>query len=368
MSANVKRETMAATPDNNQMIARLTSLAEVLAALDAVEPVGGREMEPVASRVLATDVLASTRPAVATALIDGWAINAEATRDAGSYAPAILPKVPPRIDAGEAMPKGANSVVPFDSISVKGAVAEALVAVTPGDGVLPAGSGCDDKTPLRRAGDILRASDVAVFAAAGVTRVRLREPRIRIMPVREDAIIAAAAKLVASDIERQGGLPSIAKAGEADALVVIGGTGSGRNDRAVTEFARTGRLAFHGIGLRPGETAALGFLGSKPVLLMPGRIDAALAVWLTVGRRMLAKLSGMVESERTIPVALTRKVTSTVGLAEFVPVHVQGDSAEPLASNYLPLSVLARANGWILVPAESEGYQAGTTVAVRAWL
>ena len=32
--------------------------------------------------------------------------------------------------------------------------------------------------------------------------------------------------------------------------------------------------------------------GTRPVLLLPGRLDAALAVWLVLGRRMLARLSG----------------------------------------------------------------------------
>ncbi len=64
---------------------------------------------------------------------------------------------------------------------------------------------------------------------------------------------------------------------------------------------------------------------------------------------------------------LARKVTSTVGLAEVVPVRRDDGKAEPLASKYLPLSSLTRSDGWILVPAESEGYSAGAQVQVRPW-
>jgi molybdopterin biosynthesis enzyme len=67
---------------------------------------------------------------------------------------------------------------------------------------------------------------------------------------------------------------------------------------------------------------------------------------------------------------LARKVSSTVGLAELVPVRHSTDNAEevePLATRYLPLSSLTRADGWILVPAESEGYPAGAAVNVRPW-
>ena len=61
------------------------------------------------------------------------------------------------------------------------------------------------------------------------------------------------------------------------------------------------------------------------------------------------------------------KVTSTVGLAEVIPVRRSGAMAEPLAAKYLSLATLARSDGWILVPAESEGYSAGAEVQVRPW-
>jgi molybdopterin molybdotransferase len=152
-----------------------------------------------------------------------------------------------------------------------------------------------------------------------------------------------------------------------DAIIAIGGTGSGRNDASVQTLARTGRVAMHGLALTPGETAALGFVGSRPVLLLPGRLDAALSVWLTVGRRMLARLAGGGDNDLGTTATLARKVTSTVGLAEVVPVRRIGDNVEPLATKFLPLSALTRSDGWILVPADSEGYAAGAPVQVKQW-
>ena len=46
----------------------------------------------------------------------------------------------------------------------------------------------------------------------------------------------------------------------------------------------------------------------------------------------------------------------------------QTGGAEPIASGYWPLQAIARANGWILVPGDSEGYPAGAEVVVRALL
>ena len=62
---------------------------------------------------------------------------------------------------------------------------------------------------------------------------------------------------------------------------------------------------------------------------------------------------------------LSRKVTSAIGIAEMIPVRRDGGEVEPLASGYLPLQALARADGWILVAADSEGHPAGTVVSVR---
>jgi molybdopterin biosynthesis enzyme len=62
---------------------------------------------------------------------------------------------------------------------------------------------------------------------------------------------------------------------------------------------------------------------------------------------------------------LSRKVSSSLGLAEVIPVRRSGAQVEPLASGYLSLATLATADGWILAPPDSEGYPAGTIVTVR---
>jgi molybdopterin biosynthesis enzyme len=374
---------MAANSEALQLIARLTPLAEVLALIDAeVKPVTPRTLDVAAAagRTLAVDVSAPARPSAPIALQDGWALSADLTLGAGGYAPAMLARLPSRVVAGQAMPPDTDSVAPFDAVKAADGRAEALVAVNPGDGMLPAGGDCDPTIPLRRAGERLRITDVAGFAAAGLARVTVREPRIHVLPLRGTAIINAAASLVAADIERRGGAARLDAAGRgldvalaaetADAIVAIGGTGSGRNDTSVQLLAREGRLAVHGVALAPGETAAFGFAGTRPVLLLPGRLDAALAVWLAVGRRVLEQLAAGKHNEPADHLTLARKVASTVGLAELVPVRRSADDAgevEPLATRYLPLSSLTRADGWILVPADSEGYAAGSAVQVRPW-
>jgi len=38
--------------------------------------------------------------------------------------------------------------------------------------------------------------------------------------------------------------------------------------------ARVGEVAYHGIGITPGETTAVGSAGTRPVLLLRGRPQA----------------------------------------------------------------------------------------------
>ena len=365
-----------------QTITRLTPLAEVLAALDSrVKPVAPRSVDVTAAtgRALAADAIAPARPSAAMALADGWALAAADTLGAGGYAPVALMTPPRRVEAGQAMPAGTDSVAPLGAVKIAKDRAEALVTVNPGDSVLAAGGDNDPSIPLRHAGERLRATDIAALACINCSRVSVREPCIRVVPLRGNAMIAATANLVAGDIEKRGGVAKLDETSgdfdgvlldeNADAVIAIGGTGSGRNDSSVRTLARAGRVAVHGMALTPGETAAFGFAGPRPVLLLPGRLDAALAVWLTVGRRMLDCLAGVKDNENeageTLPLA--RKVTSTVGVAEVVPVRRKDGRLEPLAAKYLPLSSLARSDGWILVAADSEGFAAGTQVPMRPW-
>lgn len=365
--------------DHAQRIARLTPLSDALALLDAVTPVAARmvRLEDADGLVLAADVTAPRAPDRPVALLDGWAVRAEETQDAGGYAPAPLSGQPQRVDSGDDLPAGTDTVAPLDTIGFSAAGAEALTPFAAGEGVLPPGGDCTDGAVLRHAGEWLRNCDLAVLTIAGIERVSVRMPRIAIAPAKRDRIADAIVEMIACDIPRLGGEPWIGQTGEidavlrledADAVVIVGGTGSGRDDGSVVALADVGRVAVHGIALAPGETTAAGFVGNRPVLLVPGRLDAALAAWLTMGRRMLERLCAATAEEPESRAALARKVTSTVGVADVIPVTREGDTVRPLAAKYLPLSVLARAEGWILVPADSEGYPAGAAVTVKAWL
>jgi molybdopterin biosynthesis enzyme len=279
-----------------------------------------------------------------------------------------LRPAPVWVDAGAVLPNDTDAMLPADAVTVSESSAEAHASATAGDGVLAAGADAAVGQVLRRAGETLRAADVAALQAVGISRVMVREPRVRVVSVGADQAALAVARGVAAHganvifvraLER-------ALAEPADAIVAIGGTGAGRNDASVSRLARAGTVDIHGFGVSPGETSALGSVGARPVLLLPARLDAALAAFLVVGQALLRGLTGAPICPG-MPVVLARKIVSTVGLAEVVPVRRVADGVEPLASGYWPMQAIAGADGWVYLPPESEGYAAGAHVEMRAF-
>ena len=363
-----------------QRISRLTPLRAILALIESrVSPVKARKCATAAAAgfTLADDVVTAERPTSSIALSDGFAVDAAAVADAGPYAPALLPALPQWIEAGQSLPIGTDAVAPLDAITQRGERVEVIVPVLAGQGILPAGGDAAAQTVLRRAGERMRDIDCAVAAAVGFAELNVREPRIWIARGRAattpliDAGLAMLARFVGkSGATIHGELTDLHEAlarDEADAVIALGGTGGGRDDESVRTLARLGRVEAHGVAVAPGETAAFGFAGERPVLLMPGRIDAALALWLLIGRRLVAKLAGGGVADTPTVMPLKRKATSTIGMTELIPVSCADGMAEPLGSGYLSFTALARSDGWIVVPADSEGFAAGAQVAVTLW-
>jgi molybdopterin biosynthesis enzyme len=199
----------------------------------------------------------------------------------------------------------------------------------------------------------------------------VREPRVRVVAMPGCDAVALA---ISRAISAHGAVVIFVRALEraladeqTDMVITVGGIGEGRHDASVAMLARIGQVDIHGFGIAPGETAALGTAKGHPVLMLSDGLDAALAAFLVVGEPLLRRLTGLAAREPGTPVALTREIVSTIGLAEVVPLRRTGDGAEPLASGHWPLQALTRADGFVLLPPESEGFAAGTVVEMRAF-
>src|SRR4029077_8060075 len=294
--------------------------------------------------VLAEDVQPPQCPPRPIALRDGFAVAAADIADASPYTPVPLGLTACRVDVGGGLPSGTDAVVPVDAITLRGDRAEAVAPLAPGEGVLAPGGDAAPATALRRAGERLRALDLAAMAAVGIAEVTIRAPRLALArataaktPVLNavQVTLARCAEKAGCTVRESNSLAQALSEAQCDAVIGIGGTGSGRRDGAVQDLARLGQVEAHGIAICPGETTAVGFVGNRPFLLVPGRLDAALVVWLLIGRHLVAKLADGVVEDTPMILPLRRKVTSTIGMTEIIPVSCSDGMAEPLGSGYL---------------------------------
>ncbi|WP_171070211.1 molybdopterin-binding protein [Methylobacterium terricola] len=353
--------------------AALARLARPVAAVMAglTEAVGGVAAQDVA--------VAAGLPRDRTALRDGWAMRADSVVGASPYAPVRLARPPAWVEAGDPLPPGTDALLPPEAIGADPLEIEAEVAA--GEGTRAPGTELPAGIRLVAAGERLSALHALALAAAGIDRVPVRRPHLRLVGTGPDALTP----VLQAWIVARGGTAEIGRAPEgaggagaealaaaladalarpgADAVVVIGGTGPGRRDASAEALARAGRLEAHGVALRPGESAGFGAAGDRPVLLLPGRPDAGLAAWLALGRPLLAALAGAAADPPHV-VSLTRKVASVIGLTEVVFLRRVAAGAEPLGGAEIPLHRLAFADSALLVPPAHEGYPAGTPVEV----
>ena len=322
-------------------------------------------------------------PALPVAARDGWAVTAADTEGASPYAPAILPTPPVRIAPGDRLPAGADAVLAPFELSEDGPFATAVAAVAPGEGVRRPGEEIAPGTLLRDADERLAARDLPALAALGIVEVAVRRPRLGWIatgdeivadPVRDTLAPLLASLASAAAFHRLPPVPdepgAIAAALHAaaaahDLLVLSGGTGEGRDDRSAEALRAAGTLRLHGIGARPGTTAGFGAVDGRPVLLLPGRAEDALAAWVLLGHALLARLAGE-RLRRRLRATLARKVAATVGVAEIVPVRLSGGLAEPLAVGAVPLAALSAADALLVVPPGAEGHDAGAEVDLIA--
>ena len=353
----------------------LTSLDIALAALlNALTPVAPVELRlaEAAGCIAAGAPLLAAWPPRDLAATDGWALRANDLVGASAYSPLPLMTAPAWVDAGDAMPAGCDCVLDADAVEISGPLAQVLAEGVPGQGVRRAGSDIAAGTTAAAEGHPVGPADLLLADAAAMDRLSVRRPRLCIVNVPGATVttqmIAGAARNSGLDVKTQQAVTrdeiSIADALDAaacDLLLIVGGSGVGRRDAAVTALARRGEVIAHGIALAPGRTAAVGRLGQVPVIALPGSPDHALAVWLALVLPVIDRLSAR-RPRRQMTLPLARKIASSVGIAEVALLAEEHRAWMPLAVGEWPLHAIARADAWLLIPASHEGFAAGTPV------
>ncbi|MCH7990010.1 MAG: molybdopterin molybdenumtransferase MoeA, partial [Planctomycetes bacterium] len=153
----------------------------------------------------------------------------------------------------------------------------------------------------------------------------------------------------------------------ADVILVSGGSSVGQEDHAPSILAEEGELAIHGVAMRPSSPAGMGRIGDAIVFLLPGNPVSCLCAYDFFAGRAIRLLGGRSSDWPyvTRSAVLSRKIVSAIGRVDYCRVAFAGDQVEPLAlSGASILSSTTRADGFVIIPAELEGYAPGSTVDV----
>ncbi|PIT04960.1 molybdopterin-binding protein [Bradyrhizobium nitroreducens] len=348
-----------------------TALAALLQGVGSLAPMH-LALTDAAGCIAAGTPLLAAHPPHDVAAADGWALRANDLVGASSYSPLPLTKLPDWVEAGDAMPAGCDCVLDADAVEVSGPLVQVLAEGVPGQGVRRAGSDIAECTPAGADGYPIGAADLLLARLAGLEQLGVRRPRLRIVNVPGATatmhLVAGLARTEGLDVEtRQAGArdeASIAEALDAsacDLLLMVGGSGVGQRDAAVAALARRGEVMAHGLALQPGRTAAVGRLGRVPVVALPGSPDPALAAWFALVLPLVDRLSAR-RTRRQVTLPLSRKIASSVGIAEIVLLAEEHKTWRPLAVGEWPLQAIARADAWLLIPGNHEGFAAGELV------
>ena len=375
-----------------------------------------------AGRVLSTTVVSDIDvPEFDRATMDGYAVVAEATEGATPYNRIplkvigdALPASPfngkvtrgeaVRIMTGAPIPPGADAVLPAESVEATGGIF-AISEVSPQKNVGHRGEDIVRGTTLLEGGRVLRPQDVGVMSSIGLATARVvRRPRVRLVITGNELlptgstphdyhITDANGPMLAALAERDGGVvdfPGLIrddsdsilaalgvfpvqspepKAQSPDVIIVSGGSSVGIEDLAPTLVAQHGDLAVHGIAMRPSSPTGMGTLGSRLVFLLPGNPVSALCAYDFFAGRAIRALGGRSKDwpYRQARGTLTRKISSPIGRLDYARVRLKAGQVEPLSvAGASLLSSTTRADGFVIVEQDSEGYPAGSEVDV--WL
>jgi molybdopterin molybdotransferase len=156
---------------------------------------------------------------------------------------------------------------------------------------------------------------------------------------------------------------------EADVVIVSGGSSVGIEDVAPTLVAQHGELAVHGIAMRPSSPTGLGRVGNRLVFLLPGNPVSSLCAYDFFAGRAIRALGARNREwpYRKSTGRLSRKISSPIGRLDYARVKLENGLVEPLAVGGASLlSSTTRADGFVIVGDDSEGFAAGADVDV--WL
>ena len=387
------------------------------------------ELARAAGRVLARPLRAdSDQPPFARSTRDGFACRAaEAAAHrplvvAGSTRAGQAPSGPVRpgtvweIMTGAPIPAGADAVIMLEHVeagdgsSVRTVRLSAHRAVEKKENIVVRGAQARKGDELLPAGTTIGAAQIALAATCGCAELPVFvRPRVAILATGDELVPIQSspapgqirnsnAPMLASMVAVAGGEPwilpvardtakaldaALAKAAEADLLLITGGVSAGKFDLVEPALARAGaRFHFTGVRIQPGKPTVFGERprsSSNPnqkrrsmqsFFGLPGNPVSSAATFLLFAAPVLGVLAGRLFSGPRFALArLSAEVKVNPGLTRFLPAACDFAGPEPQVAQ-VPWhgsgdqAAMARANCFLVVPEEAHRLRAGAIARI----
>jgi molybdenum cofactor synthesis domain-containing protein len=314
----------------------------------------------------------------------------------GAAPPSALgPNEAMRIPTGGVLPDGSDAVLPVEDTVERDGEIEATAAVSPRENVTPRGDDMRRGDRVLEPGRRIGAAELSVLATLGLVQVHVyRRPRVAVVSTGDELVETGSAPGTGQvrDSNRwaiAGGLAALgcevlhltrardevdeirARIAEglraADAVVLTGGSSVGARDHVPAAIDGLGPpgVVVHGLRVKPGKPTVLAAVGTQPVIGLPGNPTSALTILDAIASNIVRALTGETSARRTVFGAIAAQpFRGRAGWTWYVPAVLDGAFARPLVLRSSHTSLLARADGYVVVGPEPASIEAGAPVGV----
>ncbi len=338
-------------------------------------------------------------PYYSASAMDGIALKASLTYEATETNPVILDKKHIKyINTGNEIPEEFDAVVMIEDVYDNNDGTISLIkSVRPYQDIRPIGEDIVEGDMVVPKNHLIRPVDISALLSAGISEIKvIKKPKVAIIPTGDEIIrdvkdlkkgkiidsnsffmkneltlLGAESKIFDIVVDEYILLEkAVINASNKYDLILIGaGSSAGSKDYAKNIIEKNGTVHVHGISIKPGKPTIIGEVNNTPVIGIPGYPVSTYIAFDLVVKPIIGKFLNIEKTHKeAIKAKLTKKIYSSLKNEEYIRVKLGIINNEYIAS---PLNrgagvtmSLVKADGIMIVPKNSEGYESGSIVDI----